>query len=154
LFATHYHELTRLEGNIKGVVNYSVAVKEVGSEIVFLRKIIKGGADQSYGIEVAKLAGLPPSVIMRAKELLRTLEDKDNFNSSENVNEESSTRKRSKGAFQEAAVDKVDKGVQISFSDLDKEGFINEIKALDILSLTPMEGFNKLYELINRAKSI
>ncbi|MGG7177644.1 DNA mismatch repair protein MutS [Clostridium paraputrificum] len=74
LFATHYHELTKLEGTIKGVKNYSVAVKEIDNNVIFLRKIVEGGADQSYGIEVAKLAGLPTSVISRAKEILEGLE--------------------------------------------------------------------------------
>ena len=70
LFATHYHELTELEGTMKGVNNYCISVKEQGDNIVFLRKIVKGGADKSYGIQVAKLAGVPDSVINRAKELL------------------------------------------------------------------------------------
>ena len=81
LFATHYHELTKLEGTIKGVKNYSVAVKEYEDNIIFLRKIVEGGADQSYGIEVAKLAGLPEGVIERAKEILEGLE-KNSFSSS------------------------------------------------------------------------
>ncbi len=74
LFATHYHELTKLEGVIQGVKNYSVAVKEINDNVIFLRKIVEGGADQSYGIEVAKLAGLPKDVINRAKEILGSLE--------------------------------------------------------------------------------
>jgi DNA mismatch repair protein MutS len=74
LFATHYHELTKLEDSIKGVKNYSVAVKEIEDNVIFLRKIVEGGADQSYGIEVAKLAGLPIELITRAKEILASLE--------------------------------------------------------------------------------
>jgi DNA mismatch repair protein MutS len=157
LFATHYHELTKLEGSIKGVINYSVAVKEVGSEVVFLRKIVRGGADQSYGIEVAKLAGLPSSVISRAKDLLKTLEDKgslsalDDSNTSEN---KTLAKKKSKVIHTEVAMDRSDMMQQLSFADLDKEKFLDEISKIDILRLTPMEGFNKLYELINRAKSI
>ncbi|WP_320978659.1 DNA mismatch repair protein MutS, partial [Hungatella effluvii] len=77
LFATHYHELTELEGTINGVNNYCIAVKEQGDDIVFLRKIVKGGADKSYGVQVAKLAGVPDSVIVRAKELLVELSDAD-----------------------------------------------------------------------------
>lgn len=77
LFATHYHELTELEGKIPGVNNYCIAVKEKGDDIVFLRKIVKGGADKSYGIQVAKLAGVPESVIQRAKELVNELSDAD-----------------------------------------------------------------------------
>lgn len=95
LFATHYHELTKLEGEIHGVKNYSVAVKEVDNNIIFLRKIIEGGADQSYGIEVAKLAGIPDDVINRAKEILEALEmesSKDNLDialkESKTLNEE------------------------------------------------------------------
>ncbi len=80
LFATHYHELTKLEDNIKGVKNYSVSVSELENEIVFLRKIIRGGADQSYGIEVAKLAGLPSPVIDRAKEILQHIEEEQKEN--------------------------------------------------------------------------
>ena len=77
LFATHYHELTELEGKLSGVTNYCIAVKEKGDDIVFLRKIVKGGADKSYGIQVAKLAGVPDSVINRAKELVEELSDAD-----------------------------------------------------------------------------
>ncbi|MBA9010285.1 DNA mismatch repair ATPase MutS [Clostridium saccharobutylicum] len=79
LFATHYHELTKLEGIIDGVKNYSVAVKKMKDSVIFLRKIIEGGADESYGIEVAKLAGLPQDVIDRAKEILLSLEGENNF---------------------------------------------------------------------------
>jgi len=77
LFATHYHELTELEGTLDGVNNYCIAVKECGDDIVFLRKIIKGGADKSYGIQVAKLAGVPENVLNRAKELVVELSDAD-----------------------------------------------------------------------------
>lgn len=156
LFATHYHELTRLEGIIKGVANYSVAVKEIGSDIVFLRKIIKGGADQSYGIEVAKLAGLPDSVIARAKELLSSLENKGTLDSYSigNSNTKARNKNISHEAIREAAADINIKTKQVSFDDLEKEALINDLKNLDILNLTPMEGFNKLFQLISRAKSI
>ena len=88
LFATHYHELTNLEGRIDGVKNYSVAVKKMKDSVIFLRKIVEGGADESYGIEVAKLAGLPEGVITRAKEILLDLEDKNSFdiNKISNIN--------------------------------------------------------------------
>ncbi len=76
LFATHYHELTELESKIEGVKNYSIAVKEKGEDIIFLRKIIRGGTDESYGIHVAKLAGVPNKVVTRANEILKTLERK------------------------------------------------------------------------------
>ncbi|MGG5461659.1 DNA mismatch repair protein MutS [Clostridium sp. B9] len=91
LFATHYHELTKLEGEIPGVKNYSVAVKEVDNNIIFLRKIVEGGADQSYGIEVAKLAGIPEDVISRAKEILATLEGESSQNELETIIKESKT---------------------------------------------------------------
>jgi DNA mismatch repair protein MutS len=101
LFATHYHELTKLEGTIPGVKNYSVSVNELNGEVVFLRKIIPGGADQSYGIEVAKLAGLPNSVIDRAKEILKKLEMKKTgidvntiFNSDNNKNTVNNTNEK------------------------------------------------------------
>ncbi len=140
LFATHYHELTKLEGKIKGVKNYCVSVKEVENNIVFLRKIIRGGADQSYGIEVAKLAGLPEEVLTRAREILNSLE---NENIKENnLQEEKKERKASS------------KGEQLKFLDIEKENLINEIKNIDILNMTPMEGFNKLYDIIKKVKSI
>lgn len=142
LFATHYHELTKLEGKIKGVKNYSVAVKEMGKDIIFLRKIIRGGADQSYGVEVAKLAGLPESVIVRAKEILKSLEQ--DISKNEDI------------SIKETAVDVSAKNnmLQISFSDIEKDSIIEEIKKIDILNLTPMEGFNKLYDLIKKVKSL
>ena len=87
LFATHYHELTKLEGKIQGVKNYSVAVKEIDDNIIFLRKIVEGGADQSYGIEVAKLAGLPNDVINRAKEILESLEGESSIEVNHNLND-------------------------------------------------------------------
>ena len=77
MFATHYHELTELEGTLPGVNNYCISVKEQGDDIVFLRKIVKGGADKSYGIQVAKLAGVPDSVLNRAKQLVVELSNAD-----------------------------------------------------------------------------
>ncbi|MCM8710657.1 DNA mismatch repair protein MutS [Clostridium sp. SYSU_GA19001] len=153
LFATHYHELTRLEGLISGVKNYSVAVKEVGKDIVFLRKIIRGGADQSYGIEVAKLAGLPEEVISRAKELLITFEQKGSLKDNKaEIFKIDTTVQNAK--IRETAVSKEDKTLQLSFNDIEKENLIKDLKNLDVLNLTPMEGFNKLYEFIKRAKAL
>jgi DNA mismatch repair protein MutS len=152
LFATHYHELTKLEGVIKGVKNYSVSVKEVKNDIIFLRKIVRGGADQSYGIEVAKLAGIPQEVINRAKEILGTLEKDSSKELS--VNTFSSKQKSSTSSLKEAAVTKVEKPAQISFMDLEMDNLIKEIKNIDILNLTPIQSFSKLYELINKAKSL
>lgn len=165
LFATHYHELTKLEGMIKGVKNYSVSVKELGNDIVFLRKIVSGGADQSYGIEVAKLAGLPDKVIDRAKEILLSLEDQTKSKAKEEVavenNDEHESKKESfqnkgkrKNQPDEIAVSAKDSLKQISFYDIEKEDLIKEITSIDILNLTPMEGFNKLYELIKKAKEL
>ena len=140
LFATHYHELTKLEGMINGVKNYSVAVKEIGNEIIFLRKIVPGGADQSYGIEVAKLAGLPMKVINRSKEILQSLE---HVNLTyEHVNQ-----------LKEVAVTK-NNITQLEFSDIEKNNIIKEISTFDILNMTPMESMNKLYEIISRAKDL
>lgn len=141
LFATHYHELTKLEGMIKGVKNYSVAVKEIGNEIIFLRKIVPGGADQSYGIEVAKLAGLPMKVINRSKEILQSLEKVPL--SFEHVSHK----------LKEVAVDK-DEQMQLDFGDLEKNNIIREIATFDILNMTPMESMNKLYEIISKAKAL
>jgi DNA mismatch repair protein MutS len=160
LFATHYHELTKLEASIKGVKNYSVAVKEINNEIVFLRKIVEGGADQSYGIEVAKLAGLPEELIIRAKELLLELENKDNIKINEDldIKEEhlsfENKKKHSERSHKEAAVDSLDNIMQLNFQDISKNNLIKEIQDLNIIELTPMEGFNKLYEIINKAKSM
>ncbi|NMA58415.1 DNA mismatch repair protein MutS [Clostridium cochlearium] len=155
LFATHYHELIQLENKIKGVKNYSVSVKEVDKDIVFLRKIIKGGADQSYGIEVAKLAGLPEDVIMRAKEILESIEkNKDNKIEINDIKESKKTVKEE--TKKEIAMDQLleHNDFQISFTQIEKENLIKEISSIDILNLNPMEGFNKLYDLINKAKSI
>lgn len=155
LFATHYHELIQLENKIKGVKNYSVSVKEVDKDIVFLRKIIEGGADQSYGIEVAKLAGLPEDVIIRAKEILNSIENnKDNKIEVENIKESKNHIKQE--SKKEIATDKLlgNSNFQLSFSQVEKENLIKEISSIDILNLNPMEGFNKLYDLINKAKSI
>ncbi|APM38984.1 DNA mismatch repair protein MutS [Clostridium kluyveri] len=144
LFATHYHELTKLEGKIKGVKNYCVSVKEVENNIVFLRKIIRGGADQSYGIEVAKLAGLPEEVLKRAREILNSLETEKTKESMEGTNLPKK-KKEEKTSSQ---------GEQLKFLDIEKENLINEIGDIDILNMTPMEGFNKLYDIIKKVKSI
>ncbi|WP_416176421.1 DNA mismatch repair protein MutS [Clostridium sp.] len=151
LFATHYHELTKLEGTIPGVKNYSVSVNELNGEVVFLRKIIPGGADQSYGIEVAKLAGLPNSVIDRAKEILKKLEMKKTgidvntiFNSDNNKNTVNNTNEKKRN----------DSAIQMDITDIEKQNILKEISNINILNMTPMEGFNKLYDIIERVKSI
>jgi len=167
LFATHYHELTKLEGMIKGVKNYSVAVKKIENEIVFLRKIVPGGADESYGIEVAKLAGLPKDVINRANEILTSLEDHNNTTEIDIINDRISKSKNSNKVHDKKNIEgnpqmevaityeaKVseDQGTQINFTDIEKDNILKEIKNINILNLTPMDGFNKLYELVTRAK--
>ena len=138
LFATHYHELTSLEGKIKGLKNYSVSVKEIDSDIVFLRRIVKGGADQSYGIEVAKLAGLPGKVVGRAKEILSQLEEKND--SKEPIE------------LKETAVTIEKQPKQMDIFELRDNNIITEISSIDIMNMTPMEGFNKLYEIIMKVK--
>ncbi|NGT12528.1 DNA mismatch repair protein MutS, partial [Clostridium perfringens] len=181
LFATHYHELTKLEGEIHGVRNYSVAVKEVDNNIIFLRKIIEGGADQSYGIEVAKLAGIPDEVINRAKEILETLEmesSKDNLDlalkevnvSKEEMKEASITssyevketlvedkieiKEEVISKSSEAKTHKEDDQIQLDFSAIGKDNLIKELSEVDILSLNPMEAMNRLYALVKEAKNL
>ncbi|HAT4330390.1 TPA: DNA mismatch repair protein MutS [Clostridium perfringens] len=182
LFATHYHELTKLEGEIHGVRKYSVAVKEVDNNIIFLRKIIEGGADQSYGIEVAKLAGIPDEVINRAKEILETLEmesSKDNLDlalkevnaSKEDIEEASITtsyevketlveedkieiKEEVISKSSEAKTHKEDDQIQLDFSAIGKDNLIKELSEVDILSLNPMEAMNRLYALVKEAKNL
>ncbi|HAT4110268.1 DNA mismatch repair protein MutS [Clostridium perfringens] len=182
LFATHYHELTKLEGEIHGVRNYSVAVKEVDNNIIFLRKIIEGGADQSYGIEVAKLAGIPDEVINRAKEILEKLEmesSKDNLDlalkevntSKEEMKEASITtsyevkenlveedkieiKEEVISKSSEAKTHKEDDQIQLDFSAIGKDNLIKELSEVDILSLNPMEAMNRLYALVKEAKNL
>ncbi|MGH4052759.1 MAG: DNA mismatch repair protein MutS [Clostridium sp.] len=156
LFATHYHELTKLEGMINGVKNYSVAVKKIENEIVFLRKIVPGGADESYGIEVAKLAGIPKDVINRANEILESLEN-DNSATEIDLIDKKKLKTNENIVQKEVATDYVlkdekDEVTQISFTDIEKDNILKEIKNINILNLTPMDGFNKLYEIVNRAK--
>ena len=156
LFATHYHELTKLEGSIEGVKNYSVAVSEVDDNIIFLRKIVEGGADQSYGIEVAKLAGLPSEVIERAKEILLSLEEN---------NQDIKHIEVVKEVIKEVVVEvekeekpvkkkklKDEDNYQLDFTMIEKDNLINSIANLDIMSLTPMDAMNILYKLTVDAK--
>ena len=152
LFATHYHELTELEGIVSGVNNYCIAVKEQGDDIVFLRKIVKGGADKSYGIQVAKLAGVPDSVIGRAKELVEELVSTDLTTKTREIAEISAgsntnTRK---------PVPKPDEVelTQLTFFDTVREDdIINEIKELELGNMTPIDALNMLYRLQTRLKN-
>ena len=148
LFATHYHELTELEGKLNGVNNYCIAVKEKGDDIVFLRKIIKGGADKSYGIQVAKLAGLPDTVIERAKEIVNELVANDITEVVRNISIDSSTKKR-----KNKPLDEVDLTQMSLFDTISDEDIINELRNVDIGNLTPLEALNKLYELQNKVKN-
>lgn len=140
LFATHYHELTELEGRLNGVKNYCISVKEHGDNIIFLRKIIRGGADQSYGIQVAKLSGLPNIVVEKAKNILQKLEESD-------------INKNIKGNNEEVALDKAkeklahEETVQLSLFDFRESEIISYMKEIDIMNITPMEAMNHLYNL-------
>ena len=144
LFATHYHELTELEGKIPGVNNYCIAVKEKGDDIVFLRKIVQGGADKSYGIQVAKLAGVPDSVIQRAKELVEELSDADITAA---VKDLTAPKKKKK------VYDQMDMAQMSLFDTVKDEDIIEEIKGLDMGNMTPMEAMNTLYNLQNKIKN-
>lgn len=146
LFATHYHELTELEGKISGVNNYCIAVKEKGDDIVFLRKIVKGGADKSYGIQVAKLAGVPDSVIRRAKELVEELSDADITAAVKDLT--SSSKKKQKIVY-----DQVDMAQMSLFDTVQDNDIVEEIRNLDMSHLTPMEAMNILYNLQNKIQN-
>lgn len=149
LFATHYHELTELEGKIDCVNNYCIAVKEQGDSIVFLRKIVKGGADKSYGIAVAKLAGLPDSVITRANELVARLMDNDITTNVRIIAEEGQNKKHAK-----KRLDEVDLAQMSLFETVNDDAILEEIKGLDVNNMTPMDALNTLSmiqsKLINR----
>ena len=149
LFATHYHELTELEGKLNGVNNYCIAVKEKGDDIVFLRKIIKGGADKSYGIQVAKLAGLPDTVIERAKEIVNELINNDITEVVRNISVDNSTKKTNKKVH----LDEVDLTQMSLFDTISDDDIIDELRNVDIGNLTPLDALNKLYELQNKVKN-
>ena len=147
LFATHYHELTELEGKLNNVHNYCVAVKEKGDDIVFLRKIVNGGADKSYGIQVAKLAGLPDSVIDRAKDILNELLANDISEIAKSITVETGTKKKKQH------LDEVDLTQMSLFDTVKDDDIIEELRNVDIGNLTPLEALNKLYELQNKVKN-
>lgn len=149
LFATHYHELTELEGKIDNVNNYCIAVKEKGDDIVFLRKIVKGGADKSYGIQVAKLAGVPDMVIDRAKEILDQLIDNDITETIQKIEIKGSKAEKKKAV----KYDEVDME-QISFmATVKDEDIIEELREVDIQAITPLDAMNILYKLQNKLKN-
>lgn len=148
LFATHYHELTELEGKMSNVNNYCIAVKEKGDDIVFLRKIIKGGADKSYGIQVAKLAGVPDMVIDRAKEIVAQLCDNDILEKVQNIVVE-----QKESRHKTVKYDEVDLGQISLFDSVTDEDVVNELKEIDISNLTPLDALNTLYRLQNKLKN-
>ena len=183
LFATHYHELTKLEGIIDGVKNYSVAVKETDGQVIFLRKIVEGGADQSYGIEVAKLAGLPLEVIDRAKHILAKLENeksiekdklfnnyKENPIKSENINEkevaiekeeiiietpiEEKPKEEIKKVNETTIAKERDEVLQIDFTMLEKESLLSEIANIEVMTMTPLDAMNTLFKIVQDAKKL
>ena len=150
LFATHYHELTELEGTIAGVKNYCIAVKEQGDDIVFLRKIVRGGADKSYGIQVAKLAGVPDSVIARAKEIAEELSDADITARAKEIAEISSNITQHKAVPKPDEVDLQ----QLSFFDTVKDDdIIRELDSLELSTMTPLDAMNTLYRLQTKLKN-
>lgn len=168
LFATHYHELTELEGKIDSVDNYCIAVKEQGDDIVFLRKIVKGGADKSYGIQVAKLAGVPESVLHRAKEIVEQLSDHDIAAKAKEIDveyeipdynygiEQQTKTKRRARKKTASEVESEELG-QISLfdssnSNIKTEDIIVELHDLDLSVITPIEAMNVLYKMQTKLK--
>ncbi len=136
LFATHYHELTELEDLVSGVKNYNIAVKKRGDDITFLRRIVRGGADDSFGIEVAKLAGVPNKIVNRAKQILAELEGGQQV-----------TMPRRRATKQEAQED-----MQLAIIPPNETEILDRLKKLDVNTLTPIECMNTLFELSNLAK--
>ncbi|MCQ2447050.1 MAG: DNA mismatch repair protein MutS, partial [Clostridia bacterium] len=139
LFATHYHELTSLESELSGVKNYNIAVKKRGDQISFLRKIVPGGADDSYGIEVALLAGLPNAVISRSKAILASLEG-----------DPEALKKPSRRAKEVRAEEEM----QITFAANGERELAEDLKKTNIDTMTPLEAMNTLYAFIRRASEI
>ena len=137
LFATHYHELSELEGRLGGVVNYRISVREHGEDVIFLRKIERGGADKSFGIHVAHLAGMPRPVIMRAHEVLARLETNDVNQSSigQNILDEQEKKPKQVNLFEAPAMD-----------------LVEEIRALDVMAMTPIDALNTLFALREKAR--
>lgn len=140
LFATHYHELSELEGQLPGVVNYRITAKEQGDDVIFLRKIVPGGEDRSYGVAVAKLAGLPNQVVSRARQIMARLEVDD----------------IQKGSIGKSILDKSRNAGdrQVSMLEFKPMELVEEISAIDVVSMTPIEALNKLFELNEKARRI
>lgn len=140
LFATHYHELSELEGQLPGVVNFRITAKEQGEDVIFLRKVVRGGADRSYGVSVARLAGLPKSLIARARQIMARLEVND----------------QARGNLGQSILDdhKKPSDRQLGMLDFKPMELAQEIAALDVVSMTPIDALNKLFELNEKAKRI
>lgn len=151
LFATHYHELTELEGKLDSVNNYCIAVQESGEDIVFLRKIIKGGADKSYGIQVARLAGVPDKVLKRAQEIVNELTENDIVDRTKEIAVKSTTKK---SVAKEPAKEKEQQmSIFGGFANMPStEDILLELRDLDMNALTPMEAMNKLYQIQQKVK--
>ena len=144
LFATHYHELTELEGKVEGAKNYCFAVKEAGDNVVFLRKVVRGGADRSYGIHVAHLAGVPDVVIKRAQEIAGELAGNDITG---RVSDIASSKKKKEP-------DELDRG-QISLFDMEQDSDVmTELRNLKLDMMTPLDAMNTLYNLHNKALGV
>ena len=141
LFATHYHELTELEGKLPGVKNYCITVKEEGEDIIFLRKIKRGGADHSYGIQVARLAGLPNKVIKRSTAILKKLNAAD-------------IAKKTRKLADEAKEDAEEEAVQIDMFNIKENQIIDDINKIDVMSLTPIQALQTLFDLQNKIKGM
>ena len=152
MFATHYHELTELEGTMSGVNNYCIAVKEQGDDIVFLRKIVRGGADKSYGIQVAKLAGVPDQVIARAKELVEELSSADIATKARQIARESANVSQSQRKVV-TKPDEVDLNQMTLYDTVKSEDIIKEIEELQINDITPMEALNILSRMQGKLKN-
>ena len=149
LFATHYHELTELEGKVPNVNNYCIAVKEEGDNIIFLRKIIKGGTDRSYGIQVAKLAGVPDMVIERAKDILNQLSENNIIDKMQDI----VTPNMGAAKKKSAKLDEVDLG-QLTLLEMTSDSvIIKELEELDVSNMTPLDGLNTLYRLQCKCKN-
>lgn len=151
LFATHYHELTELEGKIDNVNNYCIAVKEKGDDIVFLRKIVKGGADKSYGIQVAKLAGVPDLVINRAKEIVEELVDSDVTVRVSEIASKGPQKPQKKAKSRK--YDEVDLAQFSLFDTVQDDDVLEELKNIDVGNLTPIDALNTIYRLQNKLKN-
>ncbi len=150
LFATHYHELNEMEKNFSRIRNYNVSVREVDNKIIFMRKLVRGGSEHSFGIHVAKLAGMPSSIVQRANHILADLEQGARNREAGSENPKTGSGKRVSEIGSGKATITAPEGMQLSFFQLDDpvlEQIRDEVKTLDINNLTPLEALNKLSEI-------